>query len=400
MTKYFLSALFLMLASTAKADSPQTPTTSQESSSFQPLIYEGDKGFGKGKEIVLIANDHEYRSEQTCPELGKMLAKHFGFRCTVIFGLDDNGEIKAGAGDMPGMEALKTADMLFFFTRFMNLPDQQVDLLADYFERGGPVVGVRTSTHCFNGQRGKWSKLNYNYGGADYPGGLGKQVFGNTWEKENGQSHYGQNHVMGSRITAVGSALDHPTLRGVGPIHAYSGAYKSQPPADATPLLEVQVLDTFHPSDQLRTELPVVNAGWSRDEYVAPSGETKQARVVYTSFGASEDLLDENARRFLVNACLWAGGWEDQITADLDVSLVGEYRPSPYTNTTFSYAGVKPADLSGFDSQIMPDDATLIGVDDAKSAKKRASVLANRPEFRKFLELKYPKIYGTDVLKK
>lgn len=104
------------------------------------LVYEGTGGIGKGKHIVFIANDHEYRSEQTSPAIAKILAKHHGFRCTVLFGLDENGAIKAGATDTPGMEALKDADMLFFFTRFMNLPDEQVQHLVDYFERGGSAV--------------------------------------------------------------------------------------------------------------------------------------------------------------------------------------------------------------------------------------------------------------------
>ncbi|MEM9413762.1 MAG: cytochrome C precursor, partial [Planctomycetota bacterium] len=145
----------------------------------QSLVYEGSSGVGKGKHIVFIANDHEYRSEQTCPAMAKILAKRFGFKCTVLFGLDSDGKIKAGDAPVPGMEALKSADLLFFFTRFMKLPDEQVDLLVDYFERGGPVVGLRTSTHCFNGQEGKWSNLNFNYEGEDYLGGLGEQIFGN-----------------------------------------------------------------------------------------------------------------------------------------------------------------------------------------------------------------------------
>lgn len=125
----------------------------------ETLVYEGSEGLGKGKHIVFIANDHEYRSEQSCPVLAKILAKHHGFRCTVLFGLDEQGAIKAGAANLPGLESLQDADMLFFFARFMNLSDQQAGLLVDYFERGGPAVGVRTSTHCFNGQRGKWKSL-------------------------------------------------------------------------------------------------------------------------------------------------------------------------------------------------------------------------------------------------
>ncbi|PAY20007.1 hypothetical protein CKO51_07875 [Rhodopirellula sp. SM50] len=363
----------------------------------EPLVYEGTEGIGKGKHIVFIANDHEYRSEQTCPALAKMLAKHHGFRCTVLFGVDEQGSIKPGARLVPGMGALKDADMLFFFTRFMNLPDQQADLLVDYFERGGPVVGVRTSTHCFNGQKGKWAKLNFNYSGDDYHGGLGEQVFGNTWEKERGQSHYGTNHQMGSRITPVAGAEAHPILRGVEQIHAYSGAYKSHPPADAAELLEVQVLNTFGPSDDINTEKPLVNAGWARDSYVAPSGETQNARVVYASFGASEDLLSEGGRRFLVNACLWACGMEDTIKPNLDVSLVGDYAPTPYSNGAFYYEGVKPSDLTGWDSRVMPASAPLAGVDDANNARRRMGALANRPELKARLAEKYPNLYGPDA---
>ena len=385
---WITAAIALATVSQSLADGP-TATKS--------LVYEGTEGIGKGKHIVFMANDHEYRSEQTCPTMAKILAKHHGFRCTVLFGVDEDGNIKPGAKEVPGLEALNDADMLFFFTRFMNLPDHQADLVVDYFERGGPAVGIRTSTHCFNGQKGKWEKLNFNYKKDDYHGGLGKQVFGNTWEKEHGQSHYGSNHQMGGTITAAPSAVEHPILRGVKKIHAYSGAYKSQPPADAVPLLQVQVLNTFGPSDDINPERPIVNAGWARDSYVAPSGEKKNARVVYTSFGASEDLLSEDGRRFLANACLWAGGWEENITANLDVSLVGGFTPSPYTSNAYFYVGVKPLDLAGFDSSVMPSNASLEGVDNPKSAAKLSRVLKNRLELKAKLASKYPELYGPNA---
>ncbi|MBT5169605.1 MAG: hypothetical protein HN763_11620 [Opitutales bacterium] len=357
------------------------------------LVYEGKKGIGQGKHIVFIANDHEYRSEESCPAIAKILAKRHGFRCTVLFGLDEDGAIEGGGRDNPGMEALKDADLLFFFTRFMNLKDEQVDLLVDYFERGGPVVGLRTSTHCFNGQKGKWEKLNFNYTGADYRGGLGEQIFGNTWHKERGQSHYGSNHVMGSRLTPDASAADHPILKGVRQIHAYSGAYKSQSPVGAVPLLEVQVLNTFHASDDINTEKPIVNAGWTLDSYVAPSGAKKQARVVYASYGASEDLLSEDGRRFLVNACLWAGGWEKKIKANLNVDIVGGYAPTPYNNG-ISIAGVKPEELAGWETQVMPKDAQFGSLDNPAMVKKYGRVLKNRPELRARVAVEYPEFFA------
>ena len=357
-----------------------------------PLVYEGTDGPGKGKHVVFIANDHEYRSEETCPAIAKILAKHHGFKCTVLFGIDEQGFIKAGSAPVPGMEALKDADLLVFYTRFMNLPDEQVDHLVDYFERGGPAVGIRTSTHCFNKQEGKWEKLNFNYDGEDYRGGLGEQVFGNTWNKERGQSHYGQNHQKGGRISPIASAKGHPILTGVGPMHTYSGSYSPRPPAGSTPLLEVQVLNTFGPSDDIDTEKPLVNAGWSRDSYVAPSGENKKARVVYTSYGASEDILDENARRFLVNSCFWASGMEKKIAADLDVSIVGGFDPAPYTTGAFARVGVKPSDLAGWDSQVMPAAAGFLGFGESGNPRgaRAARVFVNRPDLVSRLKKVHP----------
>ena len=362
-----------------------------------PLVYEGGEGIGKGKHIVFLANDHEYRSEQTSPLLAKILAKHHGFKCTVLFGINEDVTIGTGVNNVPHLDTLKDADLFFFYTRFMNLPDEQSAQLADYFERGGPVVGARTSTHPFNGLKGTWEKLNFNYAGEDYRGGFGEQIFGNTWHKERGQSHYGQNHQKGATITPTASAKKHAINRGVKQIHAYSGAYKSQPPADATPLLDVQVLATFEPSDQVEPDKPVVNAGWTREHYVAPSGKTQNARVVYASYGASEDLLSEDGRRFFVNACLWAAGMEDQIKPDLDVSIVGKFTPDPYSSSVLFRTGVKPADLAGFDSQIMPADAPHANVGDAKSASRVKRTLPNRPKLAAHLLKLHPELYGPNA---
>lgn len=361
-------------------------------SSSAPLTFEGTGGAGKGKHIVFIANDHEYRSEESCPAIAKILAKRHGFRCTVLFGLDEQGFIKAGAEKVPGMEALQDADLLVFFTRFMNLPDAQADLLVAYFERGGPAVGIRTSTHCFNVQEGKWAKLNFNHEGEDYRGGLGEQVFGNTWHKERGQSHYGSNHKMGCRITPVTGARNHPINKGVGPIHAYSGAYESRPPAGAVPLVEAQVLNTFGPSDDLHTESPIVNAGWTRNSYIAPSGAKKNARIVYTSFGAAEDILDKDARRFLVNSCFWAAGLEGKIRTDLDVRFVGGFKPSPYTTGAFFRTEVKPSDLAGWDSQVMPAKSKFGGLDNPNGfmSGRIDRALQPRPGLTADLEKNHP----------
>ncbi len=57
------------------------------------LKYPGIEGPGKGKHIVLIAAEQEYRSEQSMPMLAKILSTHHGFDCTVLFGVNEHGEV-------------------------------------------------------------------------------------------------------------------------------------------------------------------------------------------------------------------------------------------------------------------------------------------------------------------
>ena len=156
-----------------------------------PVVYEGTKGPGTGKNIVFIASDHEYKSEEMLPSLARILAKHHGFHCSVLFGVDPaTGEIKPGNSNVPGTELLNSADLLVIFTRFQNLPPEQMNPIVAYLNRGGPVVGFRTATHGFKiPADSPYSKYDYNYKGADYPGGFGRQILGETWV-----GHYGPNH--------------------------------------------------------------------------------------------------------------------------------------------------------------------------------------------------------------
>ena len=116
------------------------------------LVVEGQDGPGKGKHIVLVSGDEEYRSEETLPQLAKILARHHGFRCTVLFAIDPaDGTINPNRNDnIPGLEALDSADLMVLFTRFRDLPDEQMKHIVDYVESGRPIIGLRTATHAFN----------------------------------------------------------------------------------------------------------------------------------------------------------------------------------------------------------------------------------------------------------
>ena len=52
------------------------------------LELKGGKGPGKGKTIVLVAGDEEYRTEESMPMLAKILSQKHGFHCKVLFASD------------------------------------------------------------------------------------------------------------------------------------------------------------------------------------------------------------------------------------------------------------------------------------------------------------------------
>src|SRR5262249_33477926 len=109
----------------------------------QWVIYNGGDGPGKGKHIVLVSGDEEYRSEEALPQLGKILAKYHGFKCTVLFAIDPkDGTINPNVkNNIPGLEALKTADLMIIATRMRDLPDEQMKCVVEYLESGKPIIG-------------------------------------------------------------------------------------------------------------------------------------------------------------------------------------------------------------------------------------------------------------------
>src|SRR5207244_7232323 len=114
------------------------------------------------------------------PALARILARHYGFKCSVFITTDPKtGFIEPGSSNISGLEALKTADLLVIFLRFQDFPDDQMQHIVDYLDRGGPVVGLRTATHGFQILRPEAKFLQYpSKGVGGYPGGLGRRVLG------------------------------------------------------------------------------------------------------------------------------------------------------------------------------------------------------------------------------
>jgi type 1 glutamine amidotransferase len=339
MRRYLRGLLGIALLAMPGAASAQNPHV---------VAYEGDHGPGRGRHVVFLAGDHEYRSEETLPALARILARRYGFRCSVFFTTDPKtGFIEPGSSHIAGLEALKTADLLVVFLRFQDFPDQEMQHLADYLDRGGPVVGFRTATHAFQIKRpdAKFRRFTWRGGDDAYAGGFGRQILGETWV-----SHYGRNHRQSSRLVLQPDQAGHPILRGVKDVWVQSGGYTASPLEGSTVLALGQILDGMTPDSRPAPDKEQLPVAWYRT-YEGTSG--RSGRVFTTTHGASEDLLNEGFRRMAVNGLLWAAGLESAIRADDDISFVGPFKPSTYSFGGH-VKGIKPADLAGWDAPIMP----------------------------------------------
>ena len=308
-----------------------------------PLVFQGTDGPGKGKHLVFIAGDHEYRSEESLPAMARILAKHHGFKCTVLFDIDANGHISAGdPSNIPGLEALASADLAVVFLRFQHLPPEQMKHIDEYLKRGGPVVGLRTATHAFSGTKEPYTKYNYNAKEPGYELGFGHQVLGQTWV-----GHYGQNHRQSTRITLVPEKASHPILRGVKDVWVQVGGYVGKP-TDGEILTMAQPLNGMTPDSPADDKKPPQPSEWTRT-YKSASG--KVGRVFTTLYGTSEDITNEGYRRLVMNGIFWAVGLESAIKPDLNIAFVGPFKPNTYNGGAYA-RGIKPEMYAGFESQI------------------------------------------------
>jgi hypothetical protein len=330
-----LAALAVALASLAAGRPDDNPW----------LVFEGGDGPGKGKHIVLVSGDEEYRSEEALPQLGKILSKHHGFKCTVLFAINKKtGEIDPNTGDnIPGLEALDNADLMILSLRFRHLPDDQMKHFVDYVESGRPVIGMRTSTHAFNidkKENSAYKKYTWTNGDKDYEKGFGRQVLGETWV-----NHHGAHGKQATRGIPAEGMKEHPILRGCEDIFGPTDVYTVNTLAgDSKPLVLGQVLEGMNPTDKPvdgPKNNPMMPVAWTKT-YTGTAGKT--AKIFTTTMGASQDLLAEGTRRMIVNAAYWCLGWEDKITAKNKVDIVGEWAPTRFGFNGYK-KGVKPADL-------------------------------------------------------
>ena len=305
----------------------------------EPLNFKGEAGKpGNGKHIVLMAGDDEYRSEEACPMLAKILSKRHGFDTTVLFSIDpDGGFVNPNTQkNIPGTDAIASADLVITGIRFRDLPNDQLQPLADYLNSGKPIFGFRTSTHGF---KTKGNQL----GGIDW-NNFGPEILGEGWA-----GHYGEHAVQGARGAINPSHSNHPVLNGVKDIFSESDVYGVNRVTDdnATVLVRGVVTEALIPESPDVAGKTPQPAFWIR-QYQTPGGG--KGTAVCSTMGASCDLDNEGLRRLFINTVFHLTGLE--VPAAADVSYVDAYEPSRFQfllngndKNHFKKLNLKPADF-------------------------------------------------------
>lgn len=304
---------------------------------------QGANGPGKGKHVVLISGDEEYRSEEALAQLGKILALRHGFDCTVLFAIDPaTGLVDPMCLDnIPGLEALASADLMVIATRFRGLPDDQMRHIADYLAAGKPVIGLRTATHAFRfGQDSAY--FDWTFDSQTWSGGFGRQILGETWV-----NHHGLHGKQSTRGVVAPGAVGHPIVRGCDDIWSPADVYTVNLPlsGDGEPLVLGAVLEGMQPDDKPvdgPQNDPMMPIAWTRT-YQLKGGAPGPAFT--TTLGAAVDLSSEGVRRLLVNVAYWCTGLAEKIPQRADAELVGEFNPSYFGFGDFK-KGLRPADFA------------------------------------------------------
>ncbi len=310
----------------------------------QWLTYPGGEGPGKGKHIVLISAEQEYRSEQSMPMLAKILSKHHGYDCTVLFAVNDKGEVdptmpvfpekgresEFKTQHIPGTEHLASADLVIFFCRLLTLPKNEQEDMVKYIDSGKPFIAIRTANHGFRGA------LPYKIN--DKQVNWGVDVLGGTFLE-----HHGEYHADSTRGMIVEAQKAHPILTGVTDIWGPSDVYRTYKlgaslPEGCTALVWGQPLVGRKHDDAPNPEKEPLPVAWFKN-WQTSTGKT--ARVFHTTMGSGTDLQCADLRRMIINAAYWGMGLEAAITPTRSVDIIGEYKP---LETGFDYKelGVVP----------------------------------------------------------
>jgi type 1 glutamine amidotransferase len=206
--------------------------------------------------IHIISGAKEYQSEASMKAFSAWMEKRYDVKFTASWGHD-------GIEKLTNLKALADADVMFVFARRMKLVEPQMKLIRAHWEKGKPIVGVRTASHAFQ-------KADNEI--------FDRQVMGGNY----------QGHFSDERVKVTHLVKDHPVLRGV-KVFSSGKLYKAGPLAKGTTVLQQGDIGTD------KQNVTWVNT-W------------KGGRTFYTSLGIPKDFKNEDFKQMLVNAIYWTAG--------------------------------------------------------------------------------------------
>lgn len=238
--------------------------TSDQFLGGQPFRFSGDTR----KRVAMVIAEDEYKTEHTLPAYA---LSHLGkeFQVNFIFGSDTE------RGDIPGIEAVRDADVLLVSVRRRPLRPEQLAMIREFVAAGKPVIGIRTASHAFCLRN------------APPPEGLADWT---AWDAEVFGGNYTNHHKndLASMVTVVPSQQSHPILSGLPAEFPQQGSlYRTAPlKAGAVELLSGRLTESEAPAEPVAWTFTRADGGQS----------------FYTSLGHEDDFAGEAFPRLLTNA--------------------------------------------------------------------------------------------------
>ena len=241
---------------------------------------------GPKPHAAFILGTLHYSPELTMPVFAEELER-FGFRTTLIRGEGDPE--KKTKNVLPNLGELENADVVVFFSRFMQLPDEEWQIVEDYLRSGKAVIGLRTANHSF-----RYGKNHPRY---DWNVDFGRRALGTP---------YILHQSSATDIKVVAENLDHPIMSHVSKREWVSPGtlYLARLEPGCVPLVvgtgkgKARYLKRqFGEMDVKEIETAPVAWAW-KNEWGGKS--------FYTSFGHPGDFAEESFNRMLLNAICWS----------------------------------------------------------------------------------------------
>ena len=200
-------------------------------------------------------------------------------------------------------------------TRFRRPTAEDAKHVTEFLNAGKPVIGIRTATHAFTGGGSFGGKISY--------GAFGPLIMGEGWV-----SHHGRHKVEGARGVIESKNAKHPILNGVKDVFGPSERLRNS----------ASYRQGYHPSsgrDRDPGSKVQKRRGQEERSHATPRmaaslrGTQRQGWYHFLhDHGASVDLVSEDLRRLVVNACYHLTGLD--VPKKAGVGYVDPFYPSFY----------------------------------------------------------------------